>query len=114
MNTTAIKAEHVALVLAAAKLRRSTGGSTCALCALSRGPMLQLDCSTSKSPHFLETALRLRYAGARVTPMQRGGIALLYERTRRERGTAEVRRTWGAGIKALRAEPRHVFNGGTA
>lgn len=110
MSAATITAEHLSLVLAAARLRRHTRGSTCQFCALSAGPMLELHCSTRLGEDYRASALRLRYAGARVTPLLRGGMAQLFERTHRQRGGAEVRRTWGAGIKALRAEPRFIFS----
>ncbi|MGE3348175.1 MAG: hypothetical protein AB7I35_12155 [Ramlibacter sp.] len=36
--------------------------------------------------------------------MSRGDLARLLERVRRERGRAEVVRTWGAGVRAMRQE----------
>lgn len=43
-----------------------------------------------------------------ITPLMRGDLASLVERTRLHYGLAEVRRTWGSGLRALRAEPRHT------
>jgi len=49
-----------------------------------------------------------------VTLMERGHVAELILRTRMNHGLAEVRKTWGAGLRSLQAEPRHVLNGGAA
>lgn len=112
-----IRAQDLHLLLAAARLRRFTHGRTCQLCALSAAPLIEVDCATSSRwtrPGAIDDARRFGLNPARVTPMQRGHIAQVYERTNREHGRREVLRTWGAGIRALRAEPRHVFNGGLA
>ncbi len=37
-------------------------------------------------------------------PMHAGDLQQLLERVRRERGLAEVRRTWGAGLRVLQAD----------
>lgn len=113
-TTATIRASDLPLVLA--KARRWNSGRTPQLCALSEGPVIQLDCATSSRwtrPGLADDVRRYGVSPARVTPMQRGHIALAYERTNRERGRAEVLRTWGAGIRALRAEPRYVLNGGS-
>lgn len=117
MHTATIRAADLPLVLAAAKLRRANAGQTCQLAALSERPLIELDCaSTSRwtRPGLRDEARRMGLAQSRILPMQRGHIALVYERIRREHGRGEVLRTWGAGIRALRAEPRHVLNGGSA
>lgn len=116
-NTATIRADDLKLVLGAAKLRRWNHGSTGQFCALSAGPVIEVDCATASRwtrPGLADDVRRYGLSPARFTPMQRGHIALAYERTNRERGRAEVLRTWGTGIRALRAEPRYVFNGGEA
>lgn len=115
--TATIRASDLPLVLAAAKLSRWTKGRTCQLAALSAGPVIEVDCRSSSRwtrPGLIDAAKRFGISPARVTPMHRGHIALVYERVNRERGRAEVLRTWGTGIRALRAEPRYVLNGGEA
>lgn len=109
-----IRARDLGLLLAAEKLRRWTNGRNCRLCALSEHPTLELDChySGSKDPSYRDTARRLGTSPARVWPLQRGRISHVYERVLREHGRGEVLRTWGTGIRALRAEPRHTLYGG--
>jgi hypothetical protein len=117
MSTATIRAADLGLLLAAAKLRRHTHGRTCQLCALSAGPVIEVDCAANSRwtrPDLAAQARRYGLSPARVTPLQRGHIALLYERTNRHHGRREVLRTWGAGIRALRAEPRYTLNGGSA
>jgi hypothetical protein len=111
------RAKDLSQVLAAAKLRRLTHGRTCQLCALSPAPVIEVDCAANSRwvrPDLAAQVARYGLSPARCTPMQRGHIALRYERVNREHGRREVLRTWGAGIRALRAEPRHVLNGGSA
>lgn len=105
-----IPLSQLELAAYAAKLRRHHGGRRIAqMCALTPGPLHQFDCGQQ------HPALRLSPAWRRTQPyfgpLQRGHIAHLFERVRRQGGLAEVRRTWGTGIKTLRAEPRHVLNG---
>ena len=110
---TTIRAADLSLVLAYAKLRRHNHGRTCATCALTPAPLLEIDCHTrAPSKAWREQVQRTGGTWAHVGPMQRGHISTLYERVRLRQGLAEVRRTWGTGLRALRAEPRHVLNGG--
>jgi hypothetical protein len=110
-----IRADDLRLVLAAHKLRRRTHSGSPALCVLSPGPWLPVDCATSSRhsrPGLIADARRL---GARASGPQlllRGHIARLIERTRLEHGLAEIRRTWRIGLRTLLAEPRHVLHGG--
>lgn len=110
MSTT-IRADDLALVLGSLKLHRYSRGRTCVLAAMSPAPMIQVDCHCGRPPSadLLQLALRTQGRGARIGPLNRGSIAQLYERTLRSRGRAEVQRTWGAGIRALRDEPRHTL-----
>lgn len=116
MNTPAIiRAVDVSLVLHAHKLRRYTRGRTCQMCALSPAPMLDVDCNARWGRADLTAAsIRMGLRKCQVSPMQRGYISRVYERVKLRGGRAELLRTWGAGIRALRAEPRHVLNGGEA
>jgi hypothetical protein len=117
MHTATIRATDLPLVLAAAKLRRRNAGRTCQLAALSAGPAIQVDCASNSQwtrPGLRDEARRIGLSQSRILPMQRGHIAQVYERINRAHGRREVLRTWGAGIRALRAEPRYVLNGGDA
>lgn len=109
-----IKADALQLVLFAARLRRSNNGHTCALAALTAAPVLRADCSSANRLRMREEAQRFGQYKAIVTPMERGHLAELVLKTRLNHGLAEVRKTWGAGLKTLLAEPRHVLNGGAA
>jgi len=117
MPNLTIRAADLPLVLAAAKMRHRNGGRTCQLCALTPAPVIQVDCATNSywtRAGLAADARRFGLSPARVMPMLRGHIALVYERINRAHGRSEVLRTWGAGIRTLRAEPRHVLNGGEA
>lgn len=111
-----IRADDLRLVLAAHKLRRRTHSCSPALCVLSPGPWLPVDCATSSRhsrPGLIADAQRLGLARQpQPQLLMRGHIARLIERTRREHGLAEIRRTWSTGLRTLRAEPRHVLHGG--
>jgi hypothetical protein len=111
----AIRAEDLRLVLQAEKLRRHTRGRTCRLCALTDAPWLQTSCAENTHRLALADPLYRKPSATRsprVQPMQRGHIASLIGITRQRRGLAEVRRTWGAGLRALLAEPHHILHGG--
>lgn len=115
MSTIAtIRARDLPLVLAAAKMRRYNGGHTCQMCALSETPTITLDCRStlSKTDSYRAAVRRHGLSPARCLPMTRGLIADVYERVQRQHGRAEVLRTWGRGIKALKQEPLHILNGG--
>ena len=107
-----IRLDSIQLVLSAAKLRRYTNGRTCALAALTAGPVLHADCSTTNRLRLRDDALRVGNYKAIVTPLERGHLTELVLRTRLHHGLAEVRKTWGTGLRALLDEPRHVLNGG--
>lgn len=104
-----IRAEDLRTVLFAAKLRQRTGGRTTRLCVLSLHPTLPVDCTSTAA--WRETAARFAPARSFVSPMQRGHMARVFDRVALLRGRDEVRRTWSAGIRALRAEPRHTLTG---
>lgn len=112
--THAIQLEHLQLVLVSAKLRRYTKGGTCLLAAVTAAPLLRADCSNRNRLRMREVAMRNSQCRAMVTPMDRGHLAELILRTRLHHGLAEVRKTWGAGMRALQSEPQHVLNGGAA
>lgn len=109
-----IKASDLKFALASYRLRRYTGGETCQLAVLTAGPVLQADCSHRNRMFRCEDVQRHGKFKSIVTPLDRGHIGGLIERTRWQHGLAEVRKTWGVGIKALLAEPRFVLKGGAA
>lgn len=109
-----IKASDLKFVLAACKMRRANGGRTCQMAVLTAGPVLRADCSTFQRLLRREDVLRYGSLKTHCTPLDRGHMAELVLRTRLFHGLAEVRKTWGTGIKALLAEPRYVLNGGAA
>ena len=114
MSVATIRAADLSLLLCAARLRRFTNGRTCQLCALSPAPAIPVDCHERWSRAAGQAgAKRVGLSRMCASPMQRGLIARLYERVNREHGRKEVLRTWGAGIRTLRAEPAHVLNGGS-
>ncbi|MES2910578.1 MAG: hypothetical protein V4718_04270 [Pseudomonadota bacterium] len=78
--------------------------------------MITYTCSDQvrNGPDGAARALKYGMSPARVWPMQRGDIASVFERVKHEHGRKEVSKTWGAGIRALQAEPAYVLNGGTA
>lgn len=112
MTTATIPADKLDLLLASAKLRRWNHGRTAQFCVLSAGPVLTTHCHDRHRAGIREQAPRFGVSRAIFQPLQRGGIAELFERVRLAHGLEEVRRTWGTGIRALRAEPRYVLNGG--
>jgi len=112
-----IRAGDLALVLGSIKLNRFTKGKTCRLAAMTAAPIVEVDCAHGRnpmlhSPGFFAEAVRFAASGKtgpRVVPFNRGTLGMLIERVARERGRRELQRTFGAGIQALRREPRHVL-----
>lgn len=106
-----IPLSSVELALAACKMRKFNGGRTAQFAAFTPSPAVKPDCST-------RNRLRMREWGAKIGMrpqnglLDRGHLHELIERTRLSHGLAEVRKTWGAGLRALLAEPRHTLNGG--
>lgn len=109
-----IALEHLRLVLASAKLRRFTAGRTCLLAVVTPAPLLRADCSSRSRHRMREEAVRHGQYRPMVTPMDRGHLAELILRTRLSHGLQEVRKIWGAGLRALQAEVRYVMKGGAA
>jgi len=62
-------------------------------------PLANIDCVTARRGHKPYKLPR-----AHFSPMHVGDLDRVVERVRLQRGLAEVRRTWGRGIAALRAE----------
>lgn len=116
-STARIRAEDVRLVLATAKLRRHTRGHTNTFAAYSPAPLIDADCHQGRPPSDEQLRQSCRTAGRSITvgPITRGYVCNVFERTRQLHGLDEVRRTWGTGIRALRAEPRYILRiGGPA
>ncbi len=113
---TTIRADDLRTLLAAVKLRKYSHGRTPLLAAMSPAPLLECDCHTGRTPapSWRLQAQTMGASPARVTPISRGFITMLYERVAREQGRQGVVKTWRTGIRALRAEPRYALFGGQA
>lgn len=109
-----IKASDLKFALFTARLRRISSGRVAQIAAVTTGTMIEVDCSTAGRLRLRDDAIRLGKSRVTVTPLDRGHLARLIERTRWQHGLNEVRKTWGVGIKTLLAEPRYVLNGGAA
>jgi hypothetical protein len=95
-----IDAEHVRLVLFSTKLARRNPDLCQRWAAMSEH---------SWAPYGCRSRLSREPEGRRALPpmfgpMERGRLCEVVERTRAFRGLDEVRRTWGKGLKAMRAE----------
>lgn len=114
-----IRAGDLELVLVSLHVSQYTKGQTCVLAAMTPAPMLEVDCSDGHNPliahpGFYANALERTRAGKlgpRLVPLSRGWVGNLIDRVARERGRRELHKTFGVGIKALRAEPRYVLRG---
>lgn len=104
--------ESFRLLLAAERMRRYNHGRTCALAAYTRGPVLMVDCSRPGRLRMRQEAQRFGISRCEVSPLYRGHIADLIMRTRLAHGLAEVRKTWGTGLRALLAEDKWCLKGG--
>lgn len=100
-STRHINAEHLLLTLVARKIaarQTARGERACRWAAMSNGASTQR-CDRRGSSY------RLPHPPL-MTPMQRGDLQAAVERTRLVGGLAEVRRTWGCGLRAIQAEAR--------
>jgi hypothetical protein len=103
-TTKAVPLEAVRTALMCAQVRRivrtdSQGKRLVRCAAYTQNPLLNISCldaSRGMRPH---PVLRSNFS-----PMHSGDMWQVLERTRYEHGLAEVRRTWGAGPRAMRAE----------
>lgn len=102
MQTSAISADQLKLALAARKINCLTGTRT-RWAAMSATTRVSMGCARGGS-HWVPPLP----VPSLLTPMERGNLAAVIERTRCMAGTAAVRRTFGAGIRALRAENAHI------
>ncbi|MBK9363036.1 MAG: hypothetical protein IPM99_18980 [Rubrivivax sp.] len=114
-STARIRADDVRLALATAKLRRHTRRHCSTFAAYSQAPLIDADCHHGRPPSDEQLGQSYRTAGRGVTvgPISRGYVCNVFERTRLLHGLDEVRRTWGTGIRALRAEPRYILRIGS-
>lgn len=112
----AIPLASVELALFSARMRRRNHGRTCLLAATTPLPILEVDCSrrTRNTSSWREEAMRLGLSKCTVTPLHRGHIGDVINRTRLNHGLAEVRKTWGTGLRALLAESKYVLKDGVA
>lgn len=113
MQESTVTLDQLRLVMASAKLRRYTHGRTCLLAALTAGhTILPVDCHRGPvRPSTREQAQRIGHHRAHVAPLDRGHMAAVITRTRLLHGLPEVRRTWGASLRTLMAEPQHTLRG---
>ena len=105
MSARYIKAEHVLLALVARKIATqqvARGEAGARWAAMSNGASTQA-CDRRRGTYRLPTP-------PLMVPMHHGELAHVVERTRLTYGLAEVRRTWGCGLRAMLAEAsRHCL-----
>ena len=112
MNCHAIPLKAVELALMTAKLRRYNQGRTALLAAYTSRPAVNVDCHRGTAPsaatlaHAKRGGMRMEQAAL----MERGHIAQAIQRTRNLHGLAEVRKTFGAGLKELASEHRFFLH----
>ena len=102
MQTSAISADQLKLALVARRINRLTGKRT-RWAAMSATTRVSMGC-VPPGRHWV----RPLPMPSMLMPMERGDLFKAIERTRCVAGTAAVRRTFGAGIRALRAENAHI------
>jgi len=98
VQTSVIAARQIELALVARRLNRLSG-SRARWAAMSATTRVSMGC-VPPSRHWVPPAA----IPSLLTPMDRGGVMQAIERTRLCAGTAGVRRIFGVGIRALRAE----------
>lgn len=107
MNTIPIQAVRDALAFAIVKRVARTDAQGKPLGRVAAytyyAPLTTVTCRTRR---YRSDGPQRRFPGAHFGPMFRGDLDRLLERTRLEHGLPEVRRTWGAGMRALQAEFR--------
>jgi len=86
------------------KTRTANGERHGRTAALTQAPFWEPTCRDRRRGSQPRRAMRQHF-----TPMHTGDMDLVLQRTRLHHGLAEVRRTWGAGLRALQAE----FNAST-
>ena len=112
MTLHTIPLEAVQTAIFSAQLRRRTGWGTALLAAYTPRPAVNVDCHKGTAP-IAATLAHAKREGMRVEQaalMERGHIADLIKRTRNLHGLAEVKKTFGAGLKELAQEHRFFLN----
>lgn len=102
----------VELAALSAKLRRRTHWGTALIAAYTPRPAVNVDCHRGTTPSAA-TLAHAKREGMRVEQaalMERGHIVDLIKRIRNLHGAAEVRKTFGAGLKELAQEHRFFLN----
>ena len=112
MNGHTIPLKAVELALMTAKMRRNNQGRTALLAAYTPRLVAGVDCHQGIAPSAA-TLAHAKQEGMRVEQaalMERGHIADLIKRIRNLHGLAEVKKTFGAGLKELAQEHRFFLN----
>ena len=81
------------------KARRRAGTPLARTAAYTHREALPIDCRTARRDYARHARMGVHFA-----PMTSGDLSAVLERTRLHHGLAEVRATWGRGLRALRAE----------
>lgn len=114
MTNATFSLDSLHTLLASVRLRKYSGGRTCLLAAMSLAPRLECDCHNGRRvpDSWRDMVARAGTSRVSVQPISRGHIQHVIDRVARNGGRAEVLRTWGCGVRALRAEPRYTLHGG--
>lgn len=115
MTRHTIPLSAVEMAVFSAQLRRRTECGTALLAAYTPRPVMDVDCHQGTTPSAA-TLTHAKLAGMRTGQadlMERGHIAQAVQRVRDRHGLAGVRKTFGAGMKELSREPRHILHAGT-
>lgn len=98
MHYATINPEHLQLCAVTHRLRSTAQAPRARFAAMSSGRWTPSNCGQrfGAAPVLPRPPL--------MAPMDRGLLLRAVERTRLQHGLDEVRRTWGTGLKALRAE----------
>lgn len=106
MKTIPLKDVQAALMCAVIRLKTTApdGKRHGRTAAFTQAPFWEPTCRDRRRGRPSRRAIRQTFS-----PMHAGDMDLVLERTRREHGLVEVRRTWGAGYLALKPE----FNSST-
>lgn len=108
MKTIPLKDVSSALMCAVIRLkaRAPDGARLGRTAAYTQAPFWELTCRDRLRSGG--RASQRRVMRQHFSPMHAGDMDRLLERTRGERGLLEVRRTWGAGYRAMEAEFRNT------
>lgn len=111
MNAIPLKDVQAALMCAVIRLktRRPNAERHGRTAAFTQAPFWMPTCKDALRARRLGGSHAHKVLRQHFSPMHTGDMDKVLERTRREHGLQEVRRTWGAGYRALQAE----FGGST-